>query len=209
MRPGQDAIYYITGDDLEALKASPQLEGFRARGVEVLLLTDPIDEFAIPMLGSYQEKPLKSVTRGGADLSRIEPTADAPAPEATPVAEVAALVARFKAALADAVKDVRASQRLTDSAVCLVADENDTDMRLERLLAKHKQLAVSSKRILEVNPAHPLIRALAAADRSDADVADAALLLLDQARIVEGEAIPDAAAFARRLSSVMARGLAA
>jgi molecular chaperone HtpG len=208
LRPGQDAIYYITGDDLEALKASPQLEGFRARGVEVLLLTDPIDEFAIPMLGTYKDKPLKSVTRGGADLSRIEPAADAPVPQQTPAAEVDTLVVRLKAALADAVKDVRASQRLTDSAVCLVADENDTDMRLERLLAKHKQLTVSSKRILEVNPAHPLIRALAAPTRTDADVADAAFLLLDQARILEGEAIPDAAAFARRLSSVMTRGLA-
>ncbi len=208
LRPGQDAIYYATGDSPEALAASPHLEGFRARGVEVLLLTDPIDEFAIPALGSFKDLPLRSVTRASADLSRIAGPEDAPAAEPPP-AEVATLVDRFRAALAGEVKDVRASQRLTDSAVCLSADDSGVDMRLERLLMRHRQIDACSKRILEVNPTHPLIRALAAADRSEEELAEIARLLLDQARIVEGEPVPDAGAFARRLAAIVTRGLAA
>ncbi|WP_225768093.1 molecular chaperone HtpG [Inquilinus sp. Marseille-Q2685] len=208
MRPGQDAIWYITGDDAAALARSPQLEGFRARDVEVLLLTDPVDEFAVPSLGEFQGKPFKSATRGGADLSKIEAPAEAPKPEAGE--GVDELVAALKLALADQVKDVRASQRLTDSAVCLVADEGDTDLHLERLLKQHRRVDASSKRILEVNPGHPLIRRLAErAAAKDAQLEDCAFLLLDQARIVEGEPLPDPAAFSRRLSDALVRGLAA
>src|SRR5207248_8187925 len=116
MRPGQEAIYTITGDNLELLKKSPQLEGFRARGVEVLLLTDPIDEFWITAVGTYKEKPLKSATRGGLDLAKIAPPEEnkeaAEKPE--PPAKLASLIAIFKLALGDAVKDVRSSDRLTD-----------------------------------------------------------------------------------------------
>ncbi|KGM31125.1 molecular chaperone HtpG [Inquilinus limosus] len=208
MRPGQEEIWYITGDDAAALARSPQLEGFRARDVEVLLLTDPVDEFAVPSLNEFQGKPFKSATRGGADLSKIETPDDAPKPEAGEGMDE--LVAALKLALADQVKDVRASQRLTDSAVCLVADEGDTDLHLERLLKQHRRVDTASKRILEVNPGHPLIRRLVErAAAKDPALEDCAFLLLDQARIIEGEPLPDPAAFSRRLSEALVRGLAA
>jgi molecular chaperone HtpG len=214
MKPGQEAIYTITGDNLELLAKSPQLEGYRAKGVEVLLLTDPIDEFWMPAIGSYKEHPLKSVTRGAADLAKIagEEKPDEKPPEAASEAAVQSLVALFKLALGDAVKDVRVSDRLTDSAVCLVADEGDLDMHLERLLKQHRQLAATAKRILEINPRHPLMRRLAGlVDKDGAAEAlgDFAWLLLDQARILEGEQLPDPGAFARRLANVLEKGLAA
>jgi len=204
MKEGQDAIFVITGDDVESLSRSPQLEGFRAKGVEVLLLTDPVDEFWVTAVGKFKDKPFKSVTRGGADLGRIkggEERKDEPAPEG-----MDELIALFKDALKDEVKDVRRSERLTDSPVCLVADENDMDMHLERLLRQHKQLQSTSKRILEINPGHPLVAGIAAVkDREQ--VRELAFLLLDQARIVEGEALPDPLAFARRMASALQRGL--
>jgi molecular chaperone HtpG len=211
MRPGQDAIYTITGDNLDIVKRSPQLEGFRARGVEVLLLTDPIDEFWVPAIGTYKEKPLKSATRGGIDLDKIAAPEEQPQEQpVAPPAKLASLIAIFKLALGDAVKDVRSSDRLTDSAVCLVADEGDMDMHLERLLKQHHRLDTAAKRILELNPRHQLIERLAAtigeSGASD-QIGDFAWLLLDQARIVEGEQLPDPPAFARRLAVLLERGL--
>ncbi|HEX5454836.1 MAG TPA: molecular chaperone HtpG [Stellaceae bacterium] len=214
MRPGQEAIYTITGDSLDVVKRSPQLEGFRARGVEVLLLTDPIDEFWMPAIATYKDKPFKSATRGALDLDKIAPPEDnkeaADKPEPPP--KLASLIAIFKLALGDAVKDVRSSERLTDSAVCLVADEGDLDMHLERLLKQHRQLDGAAKRILELNPRHHLIERLAAsvgAAGSSDQLSEFAWLLLDQARIVEGEQLPDPAAFARRLALLLERGLPA
>ncbi|HYU13724.1 MAG TPA: molecular chaperone HtpG [Stellaceae bacterium] len=213
MRPGQDAIYTITGDNLDLLKKSPQIEGFRARGVEVLLLTDPIDEFWASAVGTYKEKAFKSATRGGVDLDRIAPAEDKEAAEKPePPAKLASLIAIFKLALGDAVKDVRGSERLTDSAVCLVADEGDLDMHLERLLKQHRQLDTAAKRILELNPRHRLIERLAASvgeAGASEQLAEFAWLLLDQARIVEGEQLPDPSAFARRLALLLERGLPA
>jgi molecular chaperone HtpG len=211
MKPGQAAIYYIGGDDIEALKKSPQLEGFAERGVEVLLLTDPVDEFWIPAVGQFQEKPLKSVTRGGADLDRIaKPNGAGEPTPATPGLD--SLVALFRLTLKEAVKDVRPSERLTDSAVCLVADEGDMDIHLERMLKHHRQLETGLKRVLEINPRHPLVAGLAKrigeSGHGD-EVAEAAWLLLDQARIVGGEPLPDPAAFSRRLAEVMRRALSA
>jgi molecular chaperone HtpG len=210
MRPGQEAIYTITGDNLDVVKRSPQLEGFRARGVEVLLLTDPIDEFWVPAIGTYKEKPFKSATRGGIDLDRIEKPAEQADVKPAPPPKLASLIAIFKLALGDAVKDVRSSERLTDSAVCLVADEGDMDMHLERLLKQHRQLDAAAKRILELNPRHRLIERLAATvgetGASD-QLTEFAWLLLDQARIIEGEQLPDPSAFARRLAGLLERGL--
>jgi len=210
MKPGQDAIYTIHGDNLDVIKKSPQIEGFQARGVEVLLMTDPIDEFWVSAIDRYKEKPFKSTTRGGVDLDKI-PLSEVPeekGPE--PPAKLASLIAIFKLALGDTVKDVRSSERLTDSAVCLVADEGDMDMHLERLLKQHRQLDTGSRRILEVNPRHKLIERLAASvgEPSASDqLSEFAWLLLDQARIVEGEQLPDPPAFARRLATLLERGL--
>jgi molecular chaperone HtpG len=210
LRPGQDAIYTITGDNLDLVRRSPQLEGFRARGVEVLLLTDPIDEFWVPAIGSYKEKPFKSATRSGVDLDKITPAEETEQEKSEPPVKLASLIAIFKLALGDAVKDVRSSDRLTDSAVCLVADEGDMDMHLERLLKQHRQLDAGAKRILELNPRHKLIERLAASvgESSTSDqIGEFAWLLLDQARIVEGEQLPDPPAFARRLAQLLERGL--
>jgi len=212
MKPGQEAIYTITGDSLDVIKQSPQLEGFRARNLEVLLMTDPIDEFWVPAIGSYKDKAFKSATRGGIDLDKISLPEDRKDEHSELPAKLASLIAIFKLALGDAVKDVRSSDRLTDSAVCLVADEGDMDMHFERLLKQHRQLDTMSKRILELNPRHKLIERLAAtvgeAGASD-QLSEFAWLLLDQARIIEGEQLPDAAAFARRLSTALERGLSA
>jgi molecular chaperone HtpG len=213
MKPGQEAIYTIAGDNLELLKKSPQLEGFRARGVEVLLLTDPVDEFWAPAIGKYKDWAFKSATRGGADLAKIggaeaEKKNGAEAAKSDPNA--ASLVAMFKLALGEAVKDVRLSERLTDSPVCLVADEGDLDIHLERMLRQHRQLDSLSKRILEVNPRHPLVARLASQigkDGASAVISEVAWVLLDQARIIEGESLPDPAAFSRRLSALLEKGL--
>ncbi len=211
MKPGQTAIYTITGDDPALAAKSPQLEGFRARGVEVLLLTDPVDEFWMPALAQYKDHSFKSVTRGQADLDQLgAPEKKDAAPEPKADGAVASLIALFKLSLGDAVKDVRASSRLTDSAVCLVADEGDLDMHLERLLKQHRQLAAEAKRILEINPGHPLIArlgTLAGKDGASDALSEFAWLLLDQARILEGETLPDPSAFARRMSSLLAKGL--
>ena len=218
MKEGQDAIFYITGDDRQQLKQSPQLEGFAERGVEVLLLSDPIDEFWLPALGNYKDKPFKSATQGGADLSKITASGDKDKDKdkkkddkKTP-ANMDKLIAAFKLALGEAIKDVRVSERLTGSPVCLVADEGDMDMHLERMLKQHQQLGagMASTRILEVNPSHPLIARLAklAANGDNETLADSAHLLLDQARIVEGEPVPDTAAFSRRLAQALEKGLA-
>tara|TARA_B100001939_G_scaffold315853_1_gene301385 strand:+ start:21188 stop:23092 length:1905 start_codon:yes stop_codon:yes gene_type:complete len=209
MKDGQNTIYYITGDDPERIKRSPQLEGFRAKGLEVLLLTDPVDDFWLQMVTEFDGKKLQSVTRGMADLDEDKDKKDkADKKETRP--ELEALVGVLKANLGDEVKDVRLSKRLTDSAVCLIADDGDMDMHLQRLLKAHKQIDQMSSRVLEINPDHDLIKGLAAqatADGAAAALKDAALLLLDQARIMEGETPADPLAFARRLSEVMKKGL--
>ena len=221
MPEAQEAIYYISGGGLEGLRRSPQIEGFTAKGLEVLLLTDPVDEFWIPAVNEFEGKPFKSVTRGGADLGKIPDSGDKPgktAGEETPAPGIDSLVAFVKLTLRNEVKDVRASERLTDSAVCLVADEGDIDMHLERLLKQHRGLDQTAVRILEINPKHPLIRRLSARleakgaedgeSGGQSPLEEAARLLLDQARILEGEPLPDPAAFARRLSLLVERGFA-
>ena len=215
MKEGQEAIYYIAGEELEAVRRSPQLEGFRARGIEVLLMTDPVDEFWIPGVGTYADKEFKSATRAGADLADIAVEGGDAADgddDAVDRGRVDSVIAMFKLALKDEVKDVRASDRLTDSAACLVADEGDLDINLERLLKQHRQLDTGFKRILEINPNHALIRSLAEAVGKDATaqrLSDTAWLVLDQARIMEGEKLPDPAAFSRRMCEALARGLEA
>ena len=208
LRPNQTAIYYIAGDDLARLKSSPHLEGFRARGIEVLLLTDPVDTFWVVPSEGFDGKPFKSVTQGAADLALV-PRLDAAANAAPQIAEpVKDFLAFVKSTLGDAVAEVRASDRLTDSAVCLVAPDKGPDRALERLLAGTGRLTAASKPVLEVNPQHELIAALAAL--GDADRAfkeDAAHLLYEEARLLDGDRPADARSFSDRLGRVLKRGL--
>ncbi len=219
MKDGQEEIFYITGDSPETLRASPQLEGFQARGAEVLLLTDPIDEFWLPAVAAYQEKRFTSVTASGIDLSKIkkETKEGDKGAEKNDVdnwddAAVAKLILAFKESLGEAVKDVRASDRLTESAVCLVAAEGDMDLHLQRMLKMQGHMDIpATARVLEFNPGHSLIKKLTdSVDKAakKQDIADAALVLFDQARIVEGEAIDDPASFSQRLNWLMEKGLA-
>ena len=191
------------------LAASPQLEGFRARGVEVLLLSDPVDAFWVSTAAGFEGKPFKSVSQGAADIKSIALVEGATAPaEAT--GEVATLFAFFKQTLDKEVADVRASDRLTDSVACLIAPDFGPDRQLEKMLAAHGRLSERAKPILEVNPTHPLTVALAGrfeAGRDKPLVEDAAWLMLDEARLLEGGQVEDPPAFAARLRRVLEKAL--
>ena len=208
LKLNQTAIYYIAGDDIARLKASPHLEGFRARGVEVLLLPDPVDTFWVMSGLGFDGKPFKSVTQGAADLALI-PLLDTAKEQPAEIAEaVKQFMVFLQGTLGDAVTQVRASDRLTDSAVCLVAPDSGPDRALERILAGAGRLSSASKPILEVNPRHELITALAGLGEGDRDFKeDAAHLLFDEARLRDGERPGDAKAFSDRLARVLGRGL--
>ncbi len=210
MKSGQDAIYYIAGDDAAKLMKSPHLEGFKAKGVEVLLLSDHVDEFWLQHITEHDGKSFKSVTRGAADLDQVAADETEEDPEKPEEADLSSLIAAIKAELGEAVKDVRPSKRLTDSPVCLIADDGDMDVNLERLLKRHGQLDHGMPRVLELNASHALITTLAArctsgAAHTDDLLTDAAHLLFEQARIAEGEVPTDPSDFARRLGAVMAQ----
>lgn len=213
MKEGQDQIYYISGEDLDSLKRSPQLEGFKAKGVEVLFMTDPIDEFWIPAVSQFEEKSFQSITKGGADLSKIkkdgDDTEDDKQEDAADKDAIDRLCAAFKVVLGDEVQEVRSTDRLTDSAVCIVAGEGAMDRNLQRMLKQHGQAVPNDAPILELNPTHSLIKKLVdlSVDGTSQTLDDAAHLLLDQARIIEGETVPDMTAFAKRLTSAMEKGL--
>jgi molecular chaperone HtpG len=208
LKPNQASIYYLAAEDAAKARQSPQLEGFKARDVEVLLLSDPIDSFWVRTALGFEGKQFKSVTQGEADLDRI-PLADSTARDESDRAATGTLAAVMKQTLGEAVKDVRVSSRLTDSPVCLVADTAGLDRTLERLLARQGAAAVKpSAPILEINPGHPLIRTLAQAAKNKgatSELSDAAHLLLDTARSLDGESVVDAPAFARRLGAIMER----
>jgi molecular chaperone HtpG len=206
LKTNQTAIYYLTADDAAKAAASPQLEGFKARDIEVLLLSDPIDAFWVRTSLGYDGKPFKSATQGEADLERI-PLADGAAKAEGDRAATGTLAAVMKQALGEAVKDVRLSARLTDSPVCLVADNTALDRTLERLLARQSGSGVkASAPILEINPSHPVIISLAHTAKTKGvtpELSDAAHLLLDVAWALDGEPIGDAGAFTRRLGQIM------
>ncbi|HKQ96131.1 MAG TPA: molecular chaperone HtpG [Aestuariivirgaceae bacterium] len=206
----QTAIFYLTAEDAAKAKASPQLEGFAARGIEVLLLTDPVDTFWVRTALGFEGKPFKSITQGSAELDLI-PLPETPPLEETDDKSIAVLVAAMKQTLGEAVKEVRRSTRLTDSPVCLIADALGLDRTLERLLARQGQPgAKAGAPILEINPHHAIIRSLAQRVTTGGvtgDVEDTVRLLLDEAFILEGEALSDPAGFARRLSDLMQRTL--
>lgn len=214
MKDGQEHIYYISGADLETLKNSPQLEAFRAKDIEVLFMTDTIDEFWLPVQMNYQQKDFKSVTRGASELSKVKSDKDESdkKDEEQDDDQIGFLTSRLKTLLSGEVKDVVVSERLVDSPVCLVAPEGNVDIRMQRLLKKQQGYEADSEHVLEINPKHPVIRRiqlLVDNDGSDDVLKDAAFLLLDQARIIEGEPLKNPAEFARRMSKVMEKGLLA
>jgi molecular chaperone HtpG len=207
LKPNQTEIYYLVGESLERLKANPKLEAARARGIEVLLLADPIDAFWTIMPSDYEGKPLKSLSQGDVDFGLV-PLLDKEAAAETPEADKDVLTA-VKETLGEQVSDVRASQRLTDSAACLVAASGARDRELERLLARQER-GSGAKPILELNMKHALVKALArSVEEKKDDVTDLAAVLLAQAQILDGEVPPDPAAFARRLNDLIVRGLKA
>ncbi len=208
LKPNQTSIYYLAGDDIGRLQSSPHLEGFRARGIEVLLLPDPVDTFWVMPGTGFEGKPLKSVTQGAPDLALIPRLDTAPEPATDIQESVKQFLVFVQGTLGEAVTQVRASERLTDSAVCLVAPDAGPDRGLERILAGAGRLSAASKPILEVNPRHELIVALAALGEGDRGFKeDAAQLLFDEARLRDGDRPADAKAFSDRLERVLNRGL--
>jgi molecular chaperone HtpG len=193
MQGGQDTIWYLAGDNADALKASPQLEGFRAKGIEVLLMADPIDAFWPERLDSFEDKKLRSVTQAGDEIAKDEDQPD-----------ISPLLAALKEALKEDVSDVRATARLTDSAVVLAAEEKGPDLQMQRLLRRAGRSTMPSRPVLEVNPKHKLVAALSGKLEDTALVADTAATLLDLARVQEGDVPKDAGAFARRVTALLA-----
>ncbi len=194
MQTGQDTIWYLAGDSTDALKSSPQLEGFRAKGLDVLLLSDPIDAFWPDRLDAFEGKKLKSVTQVGDDLGK-----DTDAPDISP------LLAAMKEALGTDVSDVRATARLTDSAVVLSAREHGPDLQMQRLMRRAGRAMGPAAPVLEVNPRHKLIETLAGQTDNKELIAESAATLLDLARVQEGELPRDPGAFARRVTDLLAR----
>ena len=212
MKPGQEAIYYITGEDAAQTSLSPQLEGFKAKKVEVLLLTDPVDEFWLPMVGTYEEKSFSSVTSSSIDLSKIKDAKKDKKDsnedkEKANDSSIAKLIIDFKETLGESVKDVKSSDRLVESAVCLVAGEGDMDLHLERMLKSQGHVDTpSAARILEINPSHPLIIKLSKMAGKPAQkdtVKSMALILLDEACIIEGQTVSDPSSFSERLNMLL------
>ncbi len=193
MPEGQEAIYYLIGDNTDAMQASPQLEGFRAKGWEVLLMADPIDAFWPERLDSFMDKKLRSVTQAAADLA-----SDVEQPDISP------LLAALKTALEAEVSDVRATSRLSESAVVLAADDKGPDLQMQRLMRRAGRAMMPARPILEVNPTHPLIAALAGKHEDAEAIAEAAPMLLDLALVQEGEAPRDASAFTKRIAALLA-----
>jgi molecular chaperone HtpG len=199
MKPGQDAIWYVTADSYRAAAGSPQLEAFRARDIEVLLMFDRVDEWIMGQFGEYQGKSFRNVAKGELPLDEADKKKqEEVAKEAEP------LVAKLKELLGDRVSDVKVSARLTDSPSCLALGDYDLAPHLARLLREAGQEVPESKPTLEINPAHPLVKRVE--DESDeAKAKDLAMLLLEQAEITAGAALPDPAAFVQRMNRLLAR----
>ncbi len=198
-KEGQEAIYYVTAETFNAARNSPHLEVFRKKGIEVLLLSDRVDEWVVSHLTEFGGKPLESVARGGLDLGKLEDEAEKKAIEQES-AELKGLLERIKASLGERVKDVRVTHRLTESPACLVADEHDVSANLARLLKAAGQGAPASRPILEINPGHPVIGKLKG---EEARFDDWASVLFDQALLAEGGQLDDPAAFVRRINGLM------
>ncbi|MES2318192.1 MAG: molecular chaperone HtpG [Pseudomonadota bacterium] len=202
MKEGQEKVYYVAGDSYTAAKNSPHLEIFRKKGVEVLLMTDRVDEWMLSFLTEFEGKELVSVAKGGLDLGGLEDEAEKKEHEETETS-YKELVERMKAALGDKAKDVRVTFRLTDSPACLVADENELSGNLLRMLKAAGQNAPESKPILEINPNHPLVTRLKFESAESAQFGDWAHILFDQALLAEGGSLADPATFVKRLNEML------
>ncbi len=214
MKDGQDKIFYLSGESLENIKNSPQLEGFKSRGIEVLFFTDTIDDFWLQTVLDYKDIPFQSITKGDVDLdafddnkneNKTDDSDDDKNVETSPA--ISAFIASLQDLLKDHVHNVRKSKRLTDSPVCLVAADGGVDMHMERVLRMNQKYETDGKPVLEINAQHALIEKLAKTYEDGVDITDAAFLLLDQAKIIQGEPITDPSAFTRRMSDVMKKAI--
>jgi len=211
MKDKQSNIFYITGTDEAALRKSPQLEGFKSRDIEVLLMADAVDDFWLQTTHDFEGKGFASITKGASDLDEISAAEDKDEKKETATeGQMTTLTTLMKEVLGEKVSDVRVSNRLTETACCLVASDSGMDMAMERILQAHNQLDQMTAKVLEINPSHAVVRKLAekAGETGAVDaLADPVWLIFDQARILEGDPLDDAAAFARRMSSAMEAGL--
>ncbi len=199
MKEGQDKIYYVTAENYHAAKNSPHLEIFSKKGIEVLLLTDRVDEWMLSFLQEAEGKELASVAKGGLDLGKLENETEKKQQEETET-QFKELVEKMKTSLSDKAKDVRVTFRLTDSPACLVADENELSGNLVRMLKAAGQAAPETKPTLEINPEHPLVQRL---KYEDAKFDDWTHILFDQALLAEGGALADPASFVKRLNNML------
>ncbi len=218
MKDDQNEIYYLSGENAESLKKSPQLEGFTSRGLEVLLLTDTVDEFWLQMVTEFEGKKFRSVTKGQVDFSKFDSdTKDKSEKEKSEEEKASSssmekLTHYLKEQLKDEIAYVRISKRLTESPVCLVAEDGNVDMHMEKVLKIQQNYDPTTKRVLEINKDHALIKKLAEMNdggNDNATLEDSAQLLFDQAMIIQGESISDPSGFARRMAKFMEKGLAA
>ncbi|WP_394193601.1 molecular chaperone HtpG [Pseudoalteromonas atlantica] len=201
MNEGQDAIYYVVADSFTAAKSSPHLEIFRKKGIEVLLLSDRVDEWMMSHLTEFSEKPLKSITRGDLDLGDLDDEETKKAQEESEK-EVEGLVERIKTTLGESVKDVRFTHRLTDSPACVVSDDNDMSSQMQKLMESVGQAAPEAKPIFELNPEHQLVKHLNVEQDED-KFSQWSHVLLDQALLAERGTLKDPAGFVTRLNKLM------
>jgi molecular chaperone HtpG len=199
VKEGQESIYYVTAESYNAARNSPHLEVFRRKGIEVLLLSDRVDEWFVSHVTEFEKKALVSVARGGLDLGGLDDASEKEAVEQD-AGEFKPFTDRIRQSLGERVKDVRVTRRLTESPACLVADEHDVSANLARMLKAAGQQAPASKPILEINPRHPVVEHLRTDDRHFDDWAS---VLFDQALLAEGGQLDDPATFVKRINQLM------
>ena len=202
MKEGQEAIYYITAETLAAAKSSPQLEVFRKKGIEVLLMTDRVDEWALGFLPAFDGTPLQSVAKGAVDLGKLQDEEEKKAAEAAQES-AKPLLEKLKDVLKDQAEDVRATTRLVDSPACLVSQDQGMSLQLARLLQQAGQAVPNVKPVLEINLEHALIQKLQAEQDHAERFADLASILFDQALLAEGGMPADPAAYVRRVNALL------
>ena len=206
----QKEIYYISGDNIDNLINSPQMETFIKNDIEVLLFIDPVDEFWIPNISEYKNCTFKSITKGSIDLDKLKNNKDTNKNKEENK-NIDKLIAYMKSHFGEKVKDVKISSRLTDSPVCFVAEENAMDIHLENLLKKHKHLDQVTTKVLEINPDHAIIKSLSLLDytqeKNKSKCAEIFDLLLNQAKIIEGIPLDDSKAFCKSINELMAKNI--